>query len=176
MGLMRSNVEMVEIPKDSPLGRRGVGTVHVKPLPPKKANRAEEIVRRFAKARQKEILEDVDQETVDKLQQAAIDARTGNQVDGKQAEVPYEDRVNRFEPAYEYLVYAGIKQIGMEATPSPPAGMMDNGESSEDGWIDEHCNVAECRQLAALVLDRSGMVESKETEGNGSDGSMRPSA
>lgn len=174
MGLMRSNVEEVNIPEDSPLGRRGVTSVSVKPLAPKKAKRAEEIVKAHAKALQKEILADVDQETIDKVTEAAVKAREGQ--DGAAKPISFDQRVDRFEPSFEYLVYAGIKGIDDEETPNAPEGMLSNGESDTDGWIDEYCNVAECRQLAALVLDRSGMVESKETEGNGSDGSTQPSA
>ena len=174
MALMRSNVEHVAIPSDSPLGRRGVSAVHVKPLPPKKAKRAEEIVKAHAKMLQKEILEDVNQDMVDKLTKATIEARQVE--DGPAKEIPYEQRVNRFEPAFEYLVYAGIRQINGEPVPAPPDGMLNDGESDHFGWIDDECNVAECRQFAEIVLDRSGMVESKESEGNGSGGSTQPSA
>ena len=174
VSLLKGNEEVVEIPSDSPLGRRGVSSVTIKPLNWKKEKRAIDIVEGKALA----MMDDP------KYKRLMDERGIGGDDKPKPPKPPEEDKsedeivsgkVDAFSPAWPYIVYSGTKEINKVKAPDVPKGMLDDGDSPDDGWMDE-CTSLEVKQIASIILDRTGMIETKATEGNGSGASMQPPA
>ena len=187
LAFTRTNEEVVSIPVDSPLGRRGVSNVLVKPLNWKKEQRAKDYVQARAKANRQEVLGDMDtgdlKEMVEKAQETAAEQREKERqdaIDSGQAtaeSLKRDEEIEWYDDAWPYVVYAGVRNINGNTVPAPPSGMLDNCESEFDGWLEDECSTAETKQLAIIVLDASGMIpESKEAEGNASGASTPPSS
>ena len=140
-----------------PLHRRGVTAVELKPLNVRKADRADAIVRQAA-------FDDLDDAMLEKMDKVRSRAAAETPKETKKPTV--DEQVNGYRAAFEYICYSGIKTVNGEAVPDPPAGMLDNGKSDEEGWLDDF-SFAETRQLADVVLTHSGMVEeTPEAQGN----------
>ena len=173
--MLKANEEVVKIAEGTPLGRRGISSIAVKPLGWKQEELANELVQAVAEASQKKFLDSIDDTSkIETLMEKFKDHRDKEDAKESSDKSPSEildGKIDMYKPAYSYVVYGGVKRINGEKTPAPPASMMSMGKAVESGWLDE-CTSKEVRQFAAIVLDRTGMVESEETEGNGSGASM----
>lgn len=156
MSLFGSNERTVNIgDRATPLYRRGVAVVQVKPLNVRQEARVEDIL-------QGDALNKMNDPRMKQLIEERRVERDEEPVDRKRVR-----NVDSYRPAWEYIVYCGVKLVNSTPVPEPPAGMLSNGASDEDGWVSD-LSSGECCQLAEIVLDQSGILESKETEGNAS--------
>ena len=142
---------------DGPLAKRGVSAVELKPLNVRKADRADGIVRQAA-------FDDLDDAMLEKMDK--VRSRAAAETPKETKKPTRDEQVSGYRAAFEYICYSGIKTVEGEAVPDPPEGMLTNGKSDEEGWLDDF-SFAETRQLADIVLDESGMVEeTPEAQGN----------
>ena len=169
MSLFKSNEVEITPNAGTPLGRRGIASVTVKPLNWTKSERVDTIVRDNAFALQKEF-SDKTEGIAERVQKAAEDRNRDDEKDPTFAE-----KVDRYSAAFPYLCYAGVRKVDGKTVSDAPEGMLANGESGHEGWLDD-CSAGETRQLAGFVLSISGIVESDGDEGNDIGGSMPPSA
>lgn len=167
-----SNIAHVTVDPSTLLGKRGIRSLGIHPLPIKKELRAKAIV---SGAQRKDAFASVDDINEEKILKFKERLSSSDTEAAEKKEPTREERIESWSAAFEYLCYAGVIAANEEKVPDPPKDMLTNGESEESGWLD-NLNAGQARQLVELVLVHSGMIpESEEGEGNGS-GASTPSA
>ena len=171
--ILKTNEAIVKVEGDTPLGLRGVESVTVKPLNWTQEDRVDAILEEKSDAAQKKFLDSLEGNTkIESMIKGIKDIRDINDngsddkdSDDKSDAAVLKAAINSYKPAYTYMVYAGVKGINEVNCPKPPKGSLELSEKVEEGWLDE-CTSKEVRQLASIVIDQTGMIESKVTEGN----------